>query len=116
KAIQWQPCSFVHSTRRTRKDWSFPDFFYPRLRGRRDRFAYFLPDPPHISSSANGCTGPAGFGFGWDLRMASARYTSPFVVILMFDADPSTTYTGCPAASTSWASSVISLPALARLA
>ena len=79
------------------------------------RSLHFRPRPPHISSSANGWAGPLGLGLGSDLRIASARIRSARVVILMFVAAPSTTWTGCPAASTSWASSVMSLPSLAAL-
>src|SRR5262249_10834032 len=68
----------------------------------------------HISSSAKGWAGPVGLGAGRDWRIALARARSGGAVILMFDGDPSTTWTLCPAASTSWASSVTSGPSRAR--
>src|SRR5262245_7925848 len=71
---------------------------------------------PHISSAAKGLIGRVSFGLGFACKMAAASVRSFREVILMLNDDPSTTRTSCPAASTSWASSVMALPSLARAA
>src|SRR5262249_52959835 len=105
----------------------------PELRGRRGLFAQqgeLVQDNrvarnedraghqrvPHISSSAKGWIGRFSFGLGFARKMVPAGVGVVGEGIWMLSDDPSASRTSRPAASTSWASSVMALPSLSRAA